>query len=54
MKGDRVIFLLSSTTINNLKVESIQISIPLPESSKDLGNYGIKIKNIYLVKDRDE
>jgi hypothetical protein len=54
MKGDRDIFLLSSTTINNLKVKSIQISIPLPVSSKDLENYGINLKNIYLVKDRDE
>ncbi len=54
MKGVRVIFLLSFTTINSLKVESIQISIPFSESRKDLENYGIKLENIYLVEDRDE
>ena len=33
----------------NLKPESIQISIPLPEPGKELNNYGIKLKKIYCI-----
>jgi hypothetical protein len=34
----------------NLKVESIQIAIPLPEPNKEMDNFGIKLKNIFLEK----
>jgi len=34
----------------NLKLESIQISIPLPEPGRELGNYGIKLKEINFIE----
>jgi len=34
----------------NLKLESIQISIPLPEPGRELGNYGIKLKKINFIE----
>ncbi len=34
----------------NLKLESIQIALPLPEPDKGLNNYGIKLKKISFVK----
>ncbi|MEJ2507838.1 MAG: hypothetical protein P8Y81_16380, partial [Ignavibacteriaceae bacterium] len=34
----------------NLKPESIQIALPLPEPGNDLNNYGIKLKKISFVK----
>jgi hypothetical protein len=40
----------SSDPMKNLKVESVQIAIRLPEPGKELNNYGIKIKKISLIK----
>ena len=37
----------------NPKIESIQIAIPLPEPGEDLNNYGIKIKKIFFITDKN-
>ncbi|OGU74235.1 MAG: hypothetical protein A2V93_08035 [Ignavibacteria bacterium RBG_16_34_14] len=42
-----------SNKIKSLKLESIQISIPLPELDEGLNNYGIKLKKIYLIKTQE-
>ncbi len=41
-------------TIKNPKLESIQISIPLPELGKELNNYGIRLKKIYFIDTNEE
>ena len=38
-----------NTIQKNLKLESIQIALPLPEPGKELNNYGIKLKKISFV-----
>ena len=36
-----------------LKPESIQISLPLQEPGEELNNYGIKLKKIYFITDKN-
>ena len=43
-----------NTGNNNLKLESIQIALPLPEPGKDVNDYGIKLKKINFVKNEIE
>ena len=37
----------------NLKLESIQIALPLPEPGKELNSYGIKLKKINFIKENN-
>ena len=39
-----------NTGNKNLKLESIQIALPLPEPGKDVNDYGIKLKKISFVE----
>jgi len=43
-----------NTENKNLKLESIQIALPLPEPGNDVNGYGIKLKKINFVKSKIE
>lgn len=40
--------------IKNPRLESIQISVPLPEPGKELNNYGIKLKKISFLENIEQ
>src|SRR3972149_10366844 len=36
----------------NLKLESVQIAVPLPKAGTDLNNYGIKLREISYIENK--